>query len=64
MEALDLKKFLWESKATKGNFIILAITTYKNDDVVVYRESQDRSQICVCSVDDFCRDFSAIYPLN
>lgn len=64
MEPLDLKKFVWLSKRTKQNFIIIAITDYKSDDVVVYREANDRSKVCVKSVDDFCREFEATYELT
>jgi hypothetical protein len=63
MAPLDLKEFVWQSKKTKIGYIILAITTYKGDDVVIYREAKDRSKICIDSVDEFCKRCEATYQL-
>lgn len=63
MEPLDLKEFIWQSKETKIGYIILAITTYKGESIVVYRECKDRSKICVDSVDNFCRNCEATYQI-
>ena len=64
MESLDLKEFVWQSKNNGEKFIIMAITDYKTDDIVVYREVKDRSRICVLSIDDFVQRFQATYDLN
>ena len=62
MEPLDLKKFVWNRNHKW--YIILAITTFKDEDIVVYRESQDRAAIEIATVDDFCKQFQATYSLN
>lgn len=62
MQPLDLKKFVW-NKDHKW-YLILAITTFKGDDIVVYRESQDRAAIEIATVDDFCKHFQATYCLD
>jgi hypothetical protein len=62
MEALDLKKFLWT--CGHKNYEILAITTFKNDDIVVYRDLNDTHRVAVLSVDDFCRSFEAVYQIS
>lgn len=64
MQALDFRDFVWQSKRTKEDFFVLAITEYGDDDVIIYRESRDRSRICVKSVDQFCKDFEATYQLG
>jgi hypothetical protein len=65
MEPLDLKKFLWLNKLDKTkSAVILAITDYKSDDVVVYRDWRDRNIVSVKSVDDFCKEFEATYPVD
>lgn len=62
MEALDLKKFAWNKNHV--NYCILAITTYKGDDVVVFRNHDDsKHEIAILSVDDFCREFQATYAI-
>lgn len=61
MQPLDLKNFVW-SKNHEW-FLVLAIVTYNEEDIVVYRENKDRSRICVTSVDKFCREFQATYEL-
>jgi uncharacterized protein YdeI (YjbR/CyaY-like superfamily) len=64
MQALDLKTFIWSHKQTKEASIILAITTYKDDDIVVYRGWKDRAKIEVMSVDDFCKQHEATYQIE
>ena len=61
---LDLADFVWVNKETKNAFLILALTMYKDENVVVYRPAHDRVHICVCSVSDFCRDFEATYDIS
>ena len=63
MVPLDLKEFVWQSKETKIGYIILAITTYKNEDVIVYREGKDRSTIHIDSIDNFCKNNEATYQI-
>lgn len=62
MQPLDLKNFVWVNDDNE-TFIILAITNYNHDDVVVYRESRDRQRIFVDSVSDFCNKYEATYEL-
>lgn len=64
MEPLDLKKFAWISRLDKRHYIIMAITTYNGENVVVYREAVDRSKILVASVDDFGAEFEATYQFE
>lgn len=61
MQPLDLKNFVW-NRDHKW-YIIIAITTFKDEDVVVYRENQDRAAVSVMSVSDFCREFQATYQI-
>jgi hypothetical protein len=61
MEALDLKKFGWTRN--HENFTILAITSYKGEDVVVYRNQQGGA-VAIVTVDEFCRDFQATYEVT
>lgn len=64
MQPLDLKDFIWMRKSDKREVaIIIAITKYKDEDVIVYR-SKDRNQIAVESVDTFCTDFEATYQIG
>ena len=64
IEPLDLKKFVWMSKEDKNPYLILAITTYGGDDVVVYRQATSTADMCVTSVGDFCERFEATYDLT
>ena len=64
MEALDLTKFLWLNKETKHVYIILAITTYGDEDVVVYREFCDRAKLQVDSVSNFAAEHDATYQVR
>lgn len=63
MEALDFRKFLWLNKESKRVYIILAITTYGDDDVVVYREFCDRAKLQVDSVNNFATAHDATYQV-
>lgn len=63
MQALDLKSFVWLSKDTKENYIVMAITTFCGHDVVVFRHHRDRNQILLETVDVFCRNYEATYEL-
>ena len=61
MQPLDLKQFIW-SRDHKG-YDILAITTYKGEDIVVYRERHMPYTVGVDTVSDFCRHFQATYSI-
>ena len=63
MEPLDLKEFIWQSRETLENFIILTVTKHQDENVVVYREVKDRSRICIMAVSDFYDKFEATYHL-
>lgn len=64
MEALDLAKFLWLHKETKKSYLIMAITTYKEEeDVVVFREFGDRGKIGVMCFSQFCNEHDATYEV-
>lgn len=63
MEPLDLRDFIWQSKETKVSYMILALTTYEDEHVVVYREAKNRSKICVDSISNFVKRCEATYQL-
>lgn len=62
--ALDLRKFVWLNRETKKSYLILGIVDYKDEDFVVYREAQDRSNLQLDTVDSFCKQHDATYELN
>jgi hypothetical protein len=61
MLELDLTSFIWNKD--HKDYIVMALVAYRDEVLVVYRESTDRSKICVDSVGDFCKDFQATYQL-
>lgn len=63
MDTVNLKNFVWQSKKTKQSFIIIAITKYREDNIVIYREAHDRSKLCVRSAEDFLEEFEPTYEL-
>lgn len=60
MEPLDLKKFAWNRD--HAWYTIVAITDFQDQDVVVHR-ANETGKIEVSTVDDFCREFTAVYQL-
>lgn len=58
---LDLKEFTWVKD--KAGYQILAITTFLEHDVVVY-QSLDTKRIEISTIDQFCREYQAIYDFQ
>ena len=61
MLPLDLKTLIW-NKDHKW-YRILAVTTYKGDDVIVYQEEAQKATIEIMDISDFCREFQATYEI-
>jgi len=59
-KVLDLKKFGWVRD--HKNYTVLAITTFRDEDVVVFR-AQEGGVVDILTVDEFCRTFDATYQL-
>ncbi len=62
MQPLNLKNFVWTRD--HKNYVILAITTYKEEDLVVYRDQHFPYEVDIATVSDFCRKFQATYQVD
>lgn len=63
-QPLDLADFIWQHKLTKKSYIIMTITNFRSERVIVYRDARDRRLIHVEDFGSFCANHEATYQIR